>query len=506
MFSSTNYLRNAFFLIGGVFLIKLLYLLVYPVPLAGDEAYYWDWGRRPALGYYSKPAMIAWINTFASWVGDNSLFAIRFTSLLLATATQLVTLALALKMFDKRTAWFTTIVTSVLPGNCLLSLVLTIDAPLLFFWAVALYAFWELVNHRKVGLSLFLLFTSLVCGHLSKQMMTIFPILGTAYLIWDAQARPLLKKPGVWLALWGSMAGWLPLLYWNSKNEWITFNHIDSHFGVKAEESLQETLVERIGEFLVYLAGQIGALSPIFFGILILVTVLPLLKKQARAQLSKPTKLAIVFCGVPFVVISILAILQKVQPNWPAALYLAAAPAVGAWFATNHRPKLIRLAIFTAIAIGVAFYVSPVFFTLVNKEGDKLDPNRRFIKGQRYAEAIQSVRKEIPGWEDAFVIVAGHRYRPAWLGFGLPDHPRVYRTANHTESQYEVWPGPMADGLQGQDAIYITPGKPTTPPSSIKAAFAEIKSAKSVTYHVGETEETYTLFYCVGLKQAINSH
>ena len=36
------------------------------VPLVPDEAYYWEWSRHLALGYFDHPAAIAWLIAAAS--------------------------------------------------------------------------------------------------------------------------------------------------------------------------------------------------------------------------------------------------------------------------------------------------------------------------------------------------------------------------------------------------------------------------------------------------------
>ena len=56
--------------LGGIVLVRLIMLLavVNGADLAGDEAYYWDWGRQPDWGYYSKPPMIGWMMGVIGWL------------------------------------------------------------------------------------------------------------------------------------------------------------------------------------------------------------------------------------------------------------------------------------------------------------------------------------------------------------------------------------------------------------------------------------------------------
>ena len=84
-----SYQRKAILLIAIAFAFRVIYSLVYPVQLAGDEASYWDWGRRPDLGYFSKPPLIAWIYGFVTQVAGGTLFSIRFTAILFGTLVSL---------------------------------------------------------------------------------------------------------------------------------------------------------------------------------------------------------------------------------------------------------------------------------------------------------------------------------------------------------------------------------------------------------------------------------
>ena len=56
-------------LIAGVVAFRVAFLfLATDFQLAGDEVYYWDWGRRPDWGYYSKPPLIGWLMGLIGWV------------------------------------------------------------------------------------------------------------------------------------------------------------------------------------------------------------------------------------------------------------------------------------------------------------------------------------------------------------------------------------------------------------------------------------------------------
>ena len=500
--AAASYLRKALILIVLAFLLRALYAALIPVHLAGDEAYYWDWGRRPALGYFSKPPLIAWIYAVVDRIGQSSLFAIRFASVLLGTISLLVVWILTRKIFDEKTAFFAVVLGLAVPGICLLSFVLTIDAPLVLFWSLSLLFLWSYVNGERPVQSLILLFLCLGLGHLSKQMMLVFLPLALVFLASGKETRPLLRRPGPWLALAGSAIFLAPpYLIWNSQNDWITFHHMSTHVGAKPETSLWATLAERAKEFLEFAGSQIGALSPVVAVLVFLLTVVAMFTKRA---ISVRLRFLIVFCGVPLLLGLTAALFQKVQPNWLAVAYLAGVPMTAAWFAKRidwfpvsdlWRTRLFWIGIGLGFAIGAYFYLAPIGFRLAGAEGHKLDPQRRFLGSNRIAAAVQEVRESVPGWEDHFLTASGHRYQTAWLAFELPGQPRVYRVAgNKIESQYEVWPGPWDDGKRGRDAILVIPGARKVLPKNVRQAFRQVDLLKSVEVRIGPRTLVYTIF------------
>ena len=107
--SGVSYETRAWLLIAGVLAFRLLYSALFQTSPAGDEAYYWDWGRQLDYGYYSKPPFIAWLYAFVDWIGNGSLFGFRAMSAVLSAAATLVLFLFAREMFDSRTGWIAVI-------------------------------------------------------------------------------------------------------------------------------------------------------------------------------------------------------------------------------------------------------------------------------------------------------------------------------------------------------------------------------------------------------------
>jgi 4-amino-4-deoxy-L-arabinose transferase-like glycosyltransferase len=112
--------------------------------MSGGTAYYWDWGRRLDWGYFSKPPFIAWMMAGAGWLGGNTEFGLRMWSVLFGSGSILFAFLLGRRLYGEKTGFFAGALVAAMPGAVLLNLLLTIDAPLVFFWSAALYLFHRL--------------------------------------------------------------------------------------------------------------------------------------------------------------------------------------------------------------------------------------------------------------------------------------------------------------------------------------------------------------------------
>jgi len=80
MSSTTRAFRLA---LAGTLLVKLL--LAAAIPLTGDEAYFFLWGRYPALGFYDHPPMVGWLLTAQLHLFGHSVLSLRLPAVLLST-------------------------------------------------------------------------------------------------------------------------------------------------------------------------------------------------------------------------------------------------------------------------------------------------------------------------------------------------------------------------------------------------------------------------------------
>lgn len=487
--------RRVLFLALAVLVARLVYAAFFAVNPAGDEAYYWDWGRRPDYGYYSKPPFIAWLYALVDFLGGGSLFAIRAAAAVLGTGSLLILHRLTTELFDSRTAWYGVLLGLAAPANAVLSFFLTIDAPLVFCWSTALWMLWRIVSGGGTGAHL-VLFAALATGHLCKQMMMVFPLLAVLFLASSADTRDRLRRPALWAVLFGSYLSLIPPLVWNARHDWITFQHTRHHFQTGADEG--NPIVERLEDFASFLGTQLGVLSPgtAFVVFSLSLAGLPFLRRAPR-----PHRFLLTFGALPLAGMILLALRQEIQPNWPAVFYLSGILLAAAWYAgrvdAGFPPASWRRLFPVTLTVGFLltgyFYVAPPLFEAAGRPGHMADPNRRLIGYDALADQVESVRRSQPDPENLIIIALGHRDLASQLAFGLPDQPRVYRwePGGGIVSQYEVWNDPVEDGLTGRDALILVPGEAL--PARFAGAFARTEPLRRFTAPLGGREQVFSL-------------
>ncbi|MCB1066443.1 MAG: glycosyltransferase family 39 protein [Verrucomicrobiae bacterium] len=487
-------------------LVRLLYAALYPMNLAGDEAYYWQWGQHLDWGYFSKPPGIAWLMALVTTLGGDHTVTIRLTSAVIGVGSLLLVRLLARHLFDARAAVLAVLITLATPANVLLNLMLTIDAPLVFCWSAALWCLWQWVHdEKKAGLWLAGLSLALAGGYLSKQMMLIFPLLAIIWLATSPLHRARLKSPGFWTAIAISLIALLPPLWWNSQHDWVTFHHTGGQLaGDTDNRPFGYTFVE-------YLATQAGVLSPVIFFFVIATAVIGL--KHFR-KLGDAERFLIMFSAPAIGVMFLMSLRQTMLPNWAAVYYIAALLLVAAWLAGSTTASLSlparwRRATRPALIIGfvmvaVGYLWAPALEALGYSGHPKLDPMRRLRGHQVSAEALAPFLEKVPRPDQTFIVAQDHRYNASQLGFYLPGQPEIYRWERYDQiaSQYELWPNPVDDGKVGWDALVIMPNADKKIPLRFQGAFESFELIGTLDVPVSpHYERHFRLFLGKSLKE-----
>ncbi len=468
--TTSDPLRIAMRVLVGLTVLRLLFLIPFMAQfdLAGDESYYWEWGRRLDWGYFSKPPMIGWLMGLVGRISNNSEWGIRCGALVLGTASLFLLHRFALKLFGPRAALLTLLLCAFTPANALLNLVLTIDAPLVLCWTAALLVFWNAIEQPDKISRWMLLTLILGLGYLSKQMMLVFPLLMMLHCAFNPSSRALLRRASFWICIGGSLLFLTPVIWWNVQHDWVTLKHTSHHFETRSNPGLLGHL-GTLGEFL---GLQALAFSPVTWLLMIVAVFGGLWKWRA---LNEKERYAVMFSGPGLAIFVLLSIRQSVNVNWPAVFYVSATVLAGAWLDRVALEVLpwkrmagwARPAILSGLVVTLLSCILPFAIGALGQEGTRFDAALR-LRGWKDAGAqAGELFAKVPHPEQTFVVVYGDRSNASQIAFYMPQQPRVFRYIHEgpPESQYELWPDPGDSNLFNWDALIMMPPDNEYPPS-----------------------------------------
>lgn len=450
--------RRTLWTLVGVLLIRWVYAAFFPLDLAPDESYYWDWGRRPDIGYFSKPPMIGWLMGLAGVLGNHSEFGLKVFPAFLATLGLGFLYLLGRDTYGGRVGYWTVLLVLATPANWALASFFTIDAPLFLFWSASLWVawrWWSSTAHRtRWALTLVL---PLGLGYLTKQIQLVFPVL-LALFMGLGRRGPLRRGDGArWVLVAAlSLLFLLPPLIWNWRHDWITFRHTADELATAPFRWARS--LKFLGEFVGGQAGLGGGMTWVLMVVAVVAAVRRWRETDERGRF-------LVLFGAPgWVAFVALAFHQRVEQNWPLVFYSAPAVLASAWLAgaTARLPTAeARRGGWRYSAIGMGAVLAllllavPFVCPRLPFAGSKSDPTARVRGWRELARQVEPLRARLPQPERTFLLAPDDRYVASALAFYLPDHPRTYGWEDpaHPESQYGIW-GRPSDRV-GWDALMI---------------------------------------------------
>ncbi len=474
---------RAAMLLVSLLLFRVFYLWVAPLELSPDEAYYWEWSRRLDWGYYSKPPMVAWIMAASTFLLGNSEFAVRLPAAILATGALFCCWRMAHSMFGSRAGLLALLLAACSPGASVAAFVMTIDAPLLFFWGAASMSLWEAMRRECIpgaddGRAFcWWLAAGLAAGAglLAKQTMAAFWPAAIIALALHPRTRHLLYSFRLWLSAAVSILLLSPAIWWNMHHDWITMQHTAHHFHQSGR-----TFLDSLRTFAEFAGSQLGVLSPLTcllvyatggVGLVMLCRFLPEAFGGRASEIRRlsgggwPCRLLLLcLTGIAMLVpVTLLSLKQRVNANWPAPFYMSGFVLVAGWYygksgmagMLEGMRGMVRPAVATGAALACLVYSLPWLVPLAGLEGSAVDPLVRVRGWRELAAKVENIRHKLPAPEKTF-LVTRRRQTASELAFYLPGNPRIYRWSGNRKritTQYELWPVP--DTMSGWDVLFI---------------------------------------------------
>ncbi|MBK1695070.1 glycosyltransferase [Chromatium weissei] len=355
------------------------------LPVTQDEAYYFDWARHLAWGYFDHPPGVALLGV-TTWLESGSAFAARLGGI----SAGMLTLWLLARFYrrcglteQRDVVLALLLVGATLPG-LIGGVITTPDTALMLGWALALHESERaLAGDRRHWLTAG---AAMGLGLLGKYTMVLIgPVVLWAIIRSDWRA---LRTPWPYLGAVLALVVFAPNIIWNANHDWLTMRFqlghgLSTDVGVVAAlPPATMALGERFASVAEYLATQLA-----FWGVIALVLVLrlnpfqlplfdkspppplfqrgenksnllkgehekPPLEKGGLGGFNHAPPLLFAATLFPLGFFAVIASFSSVEANWPAMYLLTAAPLLTLWL-RDWRCWLIGAAVANVLLVTV---------------------------------------------------------------------------------------------------------------------------------------------------------
>jgi len=460
--------------VAAITAARLVWLALQPADLFPDEAQYWVWSQHPALGYYSKPPLVAWLIAATTALFGDREFGVRLAAPLLHFGAALFVYGIGARLYDERTGFWSALIYASLPGVSVSAFVISTDAPLLLFWAAALYAFvrargepgwgWWIAVGCAAGL-----------GLLAKYAMAYWLLSALGFVLAFRDERRHLR--GLLAATATALLLYSPNFWWNWSNGFVSYLH------TRDNAALSGPLFhpDAFGEFF---AAQFGVFGPLLFGALIW------LATTWRGLAEPRARLLATFALPTLAMMIAVSLLSRAHANWAAPAYVSATVLVVAWaLRCGWRSLLLASIALHVAAIGLLFTGRDALATFGLDLSAQYDPLRR-VRGWR--ELGAQVGKELAA-HPGLTLFADDRELLASLIYYIRPHPLdavKWKVTSRIQDQWDLING--LGNRHGQSFLLVSQHELI---NEMEPSFAAIERLRPITIPLGGgAVRTYTLY------------
>jgi 4-amino-4-deoxy-L-arabinose transferase-like glycosyltransferase len=371
--------------------------------------------------------------------------AVRFFPVLAGGVAALAAAATARRIAGARAALFAAIAFAIMPLAAAGLVLATPDAPLLCFEALAVYCIVRAIESPlRSAASLAWWYRAGVGDGLafaSKYTSIILPLSMLVAVVVRPSLRARLREPGPYVACVVATLVFLPVLWWNTAHDWISFRfQLEHGLGTPKGSALNREL-ELVG-------GQLGLVTPVLFVLIALAVWRSLRRPRDDAHFA----LAAIATG-SWVFFVYSAIHRRVEANWPAPSYISGVALLAAMLATSASASLARWwrgGLALAAVLVAVLYLHAAFGVLPLPA--RRDPIARAAGWDGLARPADALRRTLGtrAW------VGAERYQDvSELAYHLPGRPTVFCIClSGRHNQYELWPGFSSRAYAG-DALVL---------------------------------------------------
>jgi hypothetical protein len=436
---SEKYFR---YFIYTILLLTSFRLLIAPTfNLVPQEAYYWLYIQRPALGYFDHPPICSYtIGIFTGLFGDNE-FAVRFGMIIYSIGTALFLFLLAKKIFKNNLLAYRTIIfLNLTVFFNIHSIVATPDAPLLFFWSGAMFFFYKALFEK--GIYPDWIIAGIFAGFAVYSKYTGALLFVSLFLtLIFLKKWNLLFSPKPYISILVAMLVFSPVIYWNFENNWASFLFQSTH-RAQAISGL------KLNYFFQLIASQLYELTPLFFILGIIVGV-QFIKQFMTTEGSQRFLFFFSFPIICFFFVVSLSSLVKM--NWILPAYLSMFILITDYLSrkTPKQLRIVKLLGFPTSAILIIVNLSIITFPIV-----PIEKGDTWTGWKELAERITILKSKHNTTNRTFIFSNDYKI-PAELSFytQFKDEILSANVYGKPALQFDFWFNP--NDFEGWDALFI---------------------------------------------------
>jgi hypothetical protein len=406
---------------ASIALLAMQALAAGRLELTFDEAYYTLWSRSLSFGYLDHPPMVALLIRASTALFGGSELGVRALSLLLVGALPALIAFIAWRLFDSaEKAALAALMWVAMPLVSIGAVFVSPDAPLVVFWTLGLAALVELWRSGEKG---WLIALGVAVGlALQSKFTAAFFAAGVALaLVATPSLRRWLLSPALYVGFAVAVMIFAPFVVWNAEHGWATFA---KQLGRAPPTGFTPYF---LAEFLV---AQIGLMNPLVVAALIpAVWAIPWRPRppvRSRDEARRILACTIAPAAVYFLLHSLH---DRVQGNWLAPLYPAAAILAADWVAETRRAGAAGFAAAIAKAapwaapIGLA--VAVLTFAEARTSAISLGPGSPLARLEGYRGLARDLDAKAHAEDAPYVLTQGYALTSLITYYGDPAIPVV---------------------------------------------------------------------------------
>lgn len=412
---------------------RLFYINTFP--LLGDEAYYWQWSRHLAPGYYEQGPMVAlviWLFTLFNKI--STVFTIRLGAVALSTATLYVTYLIYKKLrpLERDIKWnlLNMLFMSASVIYSVGAVLMMHDTVMIFFFALfvlqMLYVIDSPSNNMHWAHSGLLLGLAVI----SKYTAAPAWLAVILFAVFSGGIGNKIRLKSLFYFTLFFILALSPVIYWNLANDFATAKYLFIRGGSGGGFTLKY-----FGELL---GSQAGLISPVLFFVFF-----PAAAAALKGKKNGPE----FFLGVLFLTcllpLLLLSFKSRVEANWPAFAFYPAFFLATLYLSKLKNTKAARAVTAAALAIGfcaVIFLHLQVALNLFPLP-EKSNPVLKSAGYKELAQKVHGVYNQVKDNGPLFFSTR-HYQAASLLAFYLPGQPEVYALIPHeSRKNYRFWDG-----------------------------------------------------------------